>query len=304
MTPPVKAGFRHEAFFYADDAAFLRGTTDFVRRAVGRGEPVLAVLDARKIEALRGLVGGELVEFADMAAVGANPARIIPAWQAFVDRHAGRGRHPHGIGEPIWAGRSPDELVECRQHEALLNLAFAYADAFTLLCPYDTATLDPAVLAGAHGTHPHVSGAPSDGDGYDGVDAAALLREPLPDPPADVVTLAFGPELTPARHFAMRTARALGFAARADDLALIVGELATNSVRYGGGGGVLALWRDGDALRCEVRDTGTIADPLVGRRRPANGQIGGRGLWVVNQLSQLVQIRSTAKGSRVRVLLG
>ena len=53
---------------------------------------------------------------------------------------------------------------------------------------------------------------------------------------------------------------------RREDLVLAVNELATNSVRHGGGHGIVRVWRDEDALRCEVRDRGRIDDPLVGRR--------------------------------------
>ena len=59
-----------------------------------------------------------------------------------------------GIGEPIWADRSPAELVECQRHEALLNLAFAGTDGFRLLCPYDAARLDRDVIEEAERTHP------------------------------------------------------------------------------------------------------------------------------------------------------
>ena len=41
-----------------------------------------------------------VVAFADMANVGANPARIIPAWSDFVASHSGSGRPLRGIGEP------------------------------------------------------------------------------------------------------------------------------------------------------------------------------------------------------------
>lgn len=278
-----------------------------MRRAIALDEPVLVVVDAAKIATLRATFPGtgDLVEFADMASVGTNPARIIPAWQAFVDRHAGAGRPIHGIGEPIWAGRSPGELVECRHHEALLNVAFADVPAFTLMCPYDTSSLDPAVVAGAHGTHPRVRDPASDlaSAGYHGVDAAALLGEPLPAPPDDVRTWSFSADLAAARRFAVQAAAILGFGELTDDIALVVAELTTNSIRHGGGHGALSLWADGDTLVCEVRDAGSITDPLVGRRRPRRGQIGGRGLWVVNQLSDLVQVRSVGLGSTVRVHL-
>jgi hypothetical protein len=70
---------------------------------------------------------------ADMSAVGANPARIIPEWQDFADRCTEAGRTFRGIGEPIWDGRSAGELVECQRHEALLNFAFAHTAGFRLL---------------------------------------------------------------------------------------------------------------------------------------------------------------------------
>jgi hypothetical protein len=50
-----------------------------------------------------------------------------------------------------------------------------------------------------------------------------------------------------------------------------------------------------------VRDRGHIADPLVGRRMPALTERSGRGLWLVHQLSDLAQIRSTSQGSAVRI---
>ena len=75
--------------------------------------------------------------FAEMDDVGTNPARIIPAWTDFVAGHEGQA--VHGIGEPIWAERSPAEVVECQRHESLLNLAFGDEVDFRLLCPYDSA---------------------------------------------------------------------------------------------------------------------------------------------------------------------
>ena len=82
---------------------------------------------------------------------------------------------------------------------------------------------------------------------------------------------------------------------------LAVGELAANSVRHGGGRGILRIWRTEAALVCEVRDRGHIDDPLVGRRRPPLAQLGGRGLWIANSVCDLVQVRSNAQGTAVRV---
>jgi hypothetical protein len=50
-----------------------------------------------------------------------------------------------------------------------------------------------------------------------------------------------------------------------------------------------------------VQDRGHIREPLIGRTRPGLEQPTGRGLWVVNHLCDLVQIRSAPTGSVVRV---
>src|SRR3981081_1750698 len=111
--------FRHEALLYAGMSDFLAGTVPFIRGGLHADEPVLVVEGAAKIALLRAELGADAssVVFADMARVGANPARIIPAWRDFVNQNGGRGRRLRGIGEPIWNGRSPVELVECPPHE-------------------------------------------------------------------------------------------------------------------------------------------------------------------------------------------
>ena len=82
---------------------------------------------------------------------------------------------------------------------------------------------------------------------------------------------------------------------------LAVDEVATNSLRHGGGRGTLRIWRDEGALVCEVRDAGRIEDPMVGRERPAVDRDGGRGLGMVHQLCDLVQLRSFPNGAVVRL---
>ena len=150
--------FRHEALLYDGEVGFLTGTLPFVREGVAAGEPVLVVVSAARIGLLRAALGGhaDRVAFADMADVGANPARIIPAWRDFVALIDGGGR-ARGIGEPIWVERTPAELVECQRHEALLNLAFAGVPAWWLLCPFDTGALGADVLEEAERSHPFVS---------------------------------------------------------------------------------------------------------------------------------------------------
>ncbi|MGA2520968.1 MAG: MEDS domain-containing protein, partial [Acidimicrobiales bacterium] len=179
--------FRHEAFFYEDDAAYLDEVAAFVRDGLEAGEPTMVVLGGPKLTALRSELGGDVagLVMADMAEVGANPARIIPAWRRFVDRAGGRGVHVRGVGEPISSGRSPAELVESQLHEALLNVAFNAAGDFTLLCPYDAARMGDEVVDEARRSHAFlragvVSGPCAEFDAEASV--ATLLEAPLPEP--------------------------------------------------------------------------------------------------------------------------
>jgi len=108
--------------------------------------------------------------------------------------------------------------------------------------------------------------------------------------------------LNEVRRFVSARARRAGLMGqRAADVILAANELATNSVRHAGGDGRLLMWREDGTLVCEVRDAGHITDPLVGQRRPTPDQPSGRGLWIVSQLSDLVQIRSSPRGTAVRI---
>jgi len=269
------------------------------------------VIDAAKIDLLRAELGrdadGDTVLFDDMAEVGRNPARIIPAWREFVSRRAGEGGAVRGIGEPIWAGRTAAEQVECQRHEALLNLAFSGAPGWWLLCPYDVDALSPEVIDEAHRTHPYIlqGGQHRDSRVYLDVSPSPPFDAPLPEPDVSPDELAFVAGSLPAvRSFVAQRAANAGLRdQRTDDLVLAVNELATNSLRYGGAHGTLRVWQTDDDLVCEVRDGGRIDEPLVGREWPPTDRDGGRGLWLVNHLCDLVQIRSFPTGAVVRLVM-
>jgi anti-sigma regulatory factor (Ser/Thr protein kinase) len=296
------APFRHEALLYAGEHQLVDGVLQFLRDGVEAEEPTFVVLADRKITALKDALGDDAgrVQFADMDDVGANPARIIPAWRDFVDTYP--GKRLRGIGEPIWAERTPAEMVECHRHEGLLNVAFADSPDFWLLCPYDTTTLDPADVQRACATHPHVAGFPS--DDYPGLDVhAGPFAEPLPPPSEEAAKLAFDADTLSAlrRLVADATAHAGLAEQRAHDFVLAVNEIAANSIRHGGGQGMLRMWQDDGVLLADVQDAGRISKPLAGRERPDDGQSHGYGLWLANQLCDLVQVRTFPTGNLVRL---
>ena len=305
VDPSLEPGFSHEAFFYNDPAEFLEASVSFVREGLAADEAVLVAVPGQRAHWLRSFFGAEpAVQVLDMADVGANPARIIPEWQDFLDAHDGRG--VRGIGEPVWPGRSAAELAECVLHESLLNVAFESGPSWRLLCPYDAAALPGSVLDQARSTHPVVADAAGQRDSatYHRVPPQRALRgDPLPPPVATPVELPFtGGDLSSVRRLVRRHGLEAGLTeANTDDLELAVDEVASNSLLHGGGLGVLRVWSEDGALVCEITDEGVIADPLVGRRRPVLDRTGGRGLWIANQLCDLVQVRSGAAGTTVRL---
>jgi anti-sigma regulatory factor (Ser/Thr protein kinase) len=299
----------HDALLYGDDSEFTHGVAGFVREGLRAGELPVVAEPPRQIDLLRAELGADAdsVRFLDMTQLGANPARIIAVWQALLEECAGRGVRLRGVGEPAWVGRRADELIECRIHEQLLNLAFGEGTSWELLCPYDRRRLPASVVAGAWHSHPCVvdDDTHHNSDAYHHGDVADVFSgalDPVPDA-ADRLTFERG-DVARVRAAVRTFARTAGLVdRRVDDVVLAADELATNSVRHGGGSGMIATWVRPDAVVMEFSDAGTITAPLVGRLRPGVRSNGGRGVFLANQVCDLVQIRSGPEGTRVRVTM-
>lgn len=291
---------------YAGTEEFASEMSAFLLEGIERDEAAMVMVAPEKVELLRDALGddADAVRFVDMTAAGRNPAWIIPAWREFARAHA--GRRMRGIGEPIWAARSPTELVECQRHESLLNYAFADAAGFQLVCPYDVSALDADVIAEARRSHPCIAerGSEFESAEYRGtLESAVPMSDALPEPTTAAHVLPFGAGLLPTlRRVVASHAQHAGLdERRRDDLVLAVSEIASNSVRHGGGDGRLRLWTEPGALVCEITDRGTILEPLAGRVLPRPGHPGGYGLWLAHQVCDLVQIRARPDGGVVRL---
>lgn len=297
------AGFQHEALIYEGADEYLAETVPFLRAAVEAGEPALVAVGPAQTELLENELGEDArrIRFADMQEVGRNPALIIPLWREFVDESGGRS--VRGIGEPVWAARSPAALDECHRHESLLNLAFGPEPAWSLLCPYDASSLDDEVLEKVAHSHRSLrrEGRREKSASFD-PDRDCFAGE-LPPPAAPAEVIRFGlRDLSEVRDRVAEAAKRCGMDQLGiADLVTATSELAANSVMHGGGSGTLRLWQEGEKLLAEVEDEGRIDEPLVGRLRPGIKQEGGRGLWLANKLCDLVQIRSGAQGTTVRL---
>lgn len=300
----VADAFRHIALLYGGPAEYLLGVGRFIRAGWADDEPILVAVPWRNGRLLRRELGGESAHlvFADMTELGRNPARIIPEILDFARSH--HGRRTRCIAEPAWPGRSAVELAETTRHETLANLAFRETPA-TILCPYGTADLPSSVIADAIRTHPSLvsEGREQASTRFSGRAANQSSQDSmLSAPPGHADSLDYGPDLKPVRRFVATCSRQAGLAAEyASDLVIAVSELAANTLRHTAGGGTVTLWHTEVHVICQIQDTGLITDPLVGHRLPPADVLGGKGLWLVNQLCDLVQRWTSPAGTVTRL---
>jgi anti-sigma regulatory factor (Ser/Thr protein kinase) len=309
-TRAPRASFCHHGLLFEGEDQYVEVALDFLREGVRQGDQVLVLADPRHLPALRDAVGPTApgVRLTDTGPFGWNPARALPVWRDFIDGLGPEDR-ARGLAEPVSAAGHPLAAPERAIHESLLNLAFADSHAFWLVCPYDTSELAPALSAQVGSSHPFMTrngelSSPSptyrspEADHIFGPSAGAL--DP-PPPGAEYLTVGRN-GMGALRRWVRARADEAGLSdARADDFALAVHELVANSVRHGGGHGRVAVWPADGMLVCEVADSGRFDAPLAGRIRPSSAGAAGRGLWIVNQLCDLVQIRSVPDGTVVRV---
>ena len=274
----------------------------FIRDGLEAGESVMVAVSAQHTKWLRDALDGEAeVEFVDIEQVGRNPAQIIPAWRQFLNTRSGPVR---GIGEAIWPGRRPEELVECQLHEAMLNIAIDPETPFWLICLYDVVTLSSAVVEEAHRSHPVIVAAGS----YQGsvhytgrshVDEmfAAKLSELVGQP---IITVFTAHNLSRLCAYIKLELYVAGLpAGGAGDLAAATRQLVLNSLQRGAAEVTVQIWSQPHSLICEVVDDTVIDDVLLGRRVPVDDKHDG--LWHANQLFDLVQMRSSSAGTTVRI---
>jgi anti-sigma regulatory factor (Ser/Thr protein kinase) len=302
-----RPGLSHLLYPYSGEQQYLAGTLAYVEAARALGATVVIATPGERERALRAQLPDDgSVTFVDTVALGNNPGRLIPAWRDWIDRQTETqsGGAVYGISESVWNGSGAARLSELRYHEWLLNIAFAHAPAWSLLCPYDVEGQPPAAVLALARCHPLVWTGSASISGPDYASASGVYTfDPLGDPVGEYEEMTYAlDDLTVLRDKVAHWARAHDFSAdRLRDLTLAVSEVATNSIRYGGGRGVMRTWIQDGALVCEFRDTGVITDPLVGRVRPGP-QGGGCGLWFVHQICDLVEIRSAPQeGTCVRI---
>ncbi len=304
MGEQIAVGFEHDALLYDGLDEYVAATSDFIEAGYEADEPVMVAVPGAKIPLLREALNGhtEGVRFVDMNRLGQNPGRIIPEVREWV---AGHGSHRcRFIGEPIWPGRSQDETIEATRHEALINLAFSRLDVH-ILCPYDTHGLERTVVADAERTHPHLICGHQRRRSDCFANPLDIWRASdwcLAEPGEVAGTIAVTDDLALIRSFVSSHAGEAGLGRRRlADLVLAVNEAATNALLHGRPPAQLRIWRDPDSVVCEISDEGQLDDPLAGRQRPGPDWPSGRGVWLINQMCDLVELRPGETGTTIRM---
>jgi anti-sigma regulatory factor (Ser/Thr protein kinase) len=303
QAPP---GIWHAALPYRSPDELEAAACQFAADATQAGAALFVACESPSLSRIRTRLSsvGENVTWTDAAGPGANPGQLIYAISRFAAQHP--GRPAWCLQEAAWPSRPDDELWEVIRYEALLNLALG--TEVRVMCPYYTG-LPPEVISCAQVTHPLTAadGRLRPSPGYQHQPAPSIVPpacdQPLPPPPGGARVISFWYDLAAARGMVSAEARAAGLSpSRANDLLLAVGELTANTLAHTSGPGALTLWATPDAVICQVSDGGHITDPLAGQLRPGPAQEGGgRGLWVVHQVCDLVQIRSSPAGTTIRV---
>ena len=294
----------HEALLYHTADELGRVVNHFVLDARAKAEPVLIALPAGNLEFVRDLLGAAAaaVRFEDMAELGGNPSCLLSAYRAWIDDHDGPVRV---VGEAVWAGRTEVELVECLRHEALINHVLSDFRV-SILCPYDAARLDGETLGGAELTHPQlVSGEGRRRESHyygEPIEVYAGERWPQASATEPVSRHVFDGNLGALRQAIASDPIVSSLSReRLYDLVFAVNEAATNALAHADGTCTARLWHDGTSVVSEISTDSVIDDVAVGSRRPAPEATSGRGLWLINQVCDLVELRSGEAGTTLRL---
>lgn len=299
---PDERRLAHNALLYRTEDELVQEICRFVDVGKARGEPVLLAFAGRNLSRLRAaLEPVEHARFQDIEELAANPSRMIPTLGQWVEEH---DRPVRVAGEVMWPGRDSHDLTEVIRHEALVNLALADAPVVTL-CAYDVSAVPASLLSAVEETH---RGLIEPGLGWR---ASSTYAEPLelwenprrelpePEQPVELpVTQDLSELRLQVEHSDMLEPLPRE---RRPDLVLAISEAAANALRYDHPPRTLRLWHNGHRVVAEVSGRGRVADPLCGRRRPCAQASRGWGLWVINQVCDLVELRHQEGRVRLRM---
>jgi transcriptional regulator with XRE-family HTH domain len=147
----------HRALLYGSDDAFVEAIVPFVSEGMDRAEPVLVVTSGRNVDLVRREVPDGNVTFAESSEWYGSPLTAVTACRSFAKERIEAGAPwIRIVGEPVWPSGSDDDVGPWATYESMFNLIFGTAP-LTVVCPYDSRSLDPSIIGVARRTHPYLA---------------------------------------------------------------------------------------------------------------------------------------------------
>jgi anti-sigma regulatory factor (Ser/Thr protein kinase) len=299
---PRPRGAWHEAVPYTSPSHLLERLAPRVAAAVSAGDPVIAVVDEPTRVQLREALGRDCagIDFQDPFDVHRMPPFTVAVrWARTSRRISVPGGRALVVSQRLKVGRGP-------HHWARLDIGVNVATAglpVTVLCPFAD---DDADLSTVQATHPLLCTAtgPEPSSHYR-LPEESVVDFPPPPPPdlgPPLTELPFDrDDLGELRHLVVRVAESAGLDPdRVADLVLAVNEIASNTVEHGPGHGRLRMW-DSSGFVTEIADTGRMSVPFPGMAMPPTEGIRGRGLWLVSELVDALEVWSEPGDTVVRM---
>lgn len=300
----------HSGLAYANLDELLACAVPHLEEAIRAKRPAIVVNTAENNEAITRALGGERegIVFAESRDWYGTQARALTRYMKFwAETQASGAQELHIIGEPVQRDAHVDDISRWIAFESAINASMKEMPIW-MTCCYDL-RITGVQAADVERSHPWmcVKGAHVSSEAY--VDPAVhALERASTRPPAGENAIVQGFDagsLSPARAFVGSAAQAFGLDEdRASDLVFASGEAIANTVEHGGGHGTIRVWRTAREVVCDVESySGKIADETFGYLGPGIAGERGRGIWMMRQLCDWVDLWPAARsqGSLVRL---
>jgi CheY-like chemotaxis protein len=151
------AGFRHEAILYSSSDELAEATLPFMREGLGLGEDLLVILREDRRRALQSALGSEAgrMAFEDVDRWYVSPDHALESYRRTIgDRLANGAARVRVVAEVVWPQSSATaEIAAWKRYEATITEVMASVPV-SIVCAYNTAELEPAIVVDARRTHP------------------------------------------------------------------------------------------------------------------------------------------------------
>jgi anti-sigma regulatory factor (Ser/Thr protein kinase) len=295
----------HDLFVYGEDDELTGTVGPLLRRSVEEGSATILVVDARKRELLRDVLGadGARVQYIDCDAHYTRPEAALADYDATLRRLTREGVASVSLFAELPRLRSSTEYERWIAYEAIVNCALAHHPVM-ITCGYDTRVAPAEVVQEMQRTHPRVlADSLEDSPRYAEPVEVVRALTPVPGPIAELEPLSLeGDAFALRRRLRARMEQAGVPRADVEDMLLAADEVLANAESHAGGAEQLRAGLLDGRFVLEISDCGPgFDDPLAGYLPPTQARVDGVGLWVARQVTRGLDVIHGPDGLAVRL---